>query len=68
MFATMPSTVMILACSIDGWKFQIFDATLEQALVRAFAGELHEPLVGVGPGQEDLDLDARARPRRRGAR
>ena len=52
---------MILACSIDGWKFQMLDAVRRAARAYvAFAGELHEALVGVR---------ARAgarRPRRRG--
>jgi hypothetical protein len=31
---------------------------LQQPLVLAFGGDLDEPLVDVGPGQEDLDVDA----------
>ena len=56
MLATQPSTVITLACSIEGWKFQRRTPTLEERAVLALAGQLHEALVGVGPGEEDVDL------------
>ena len=59
---------MTLACSIDGWKFQISTPRSSRRVVRRLAGELHEPLVGVGSGQEDLDLARPGRRRRRGGR
>ena len=65
MLATSPSTVMTLACSIDGWKFQISMPASSSSAYAALAGELHEPLVGVRSGQQDLDLDAPVARRRR---
>ena len=56
--ARMPSTVMILACSIEGWKFHTFTPASNSAAYVALAGELHEALVGVRAGEEQVDLDA----------
>ncbi len=58
MFATTPSTVMILACSIEGWKCQIFTPHSSSRSYDDSPGELHEPLVRVRARQQDLDPHA----------
>ncbi len=63
MLATMPSTVMIFACNIEGWNAHIVDAPLEQGLYARFARELHESLVGVRARERGARPPRRARPR-----
>ena len=58
MLAMRPSTVMILACSIDGWKFHSSMPLASRSRVVGLACQLDEPLVGVRAGQQDLDVDA----------
>ena len=59
MFATTPSIVMTLACSIDGWKFQSSTPCVEQLVdTSASPASCTNRLSACGPGQQDLHLHA----------